>query len=350
MQNLLAELAGGPIPFERFMEIALYGDEGFFTAGVLRSDPSGDFLTSPEVSSYFGKTLAAFVLAEQSRLGEPFCLVEVGAGSGSLMKSLLSEFEVDAWAVEVSPAAREALGRVLPEERIVRSVSDLPVQLRGVVVANELIDNLPMALARKTEEGWREIWVGAGEEVFDFVEVPARPEVEEWLERYAGPVSAGGLVEVQLEATRWLGSILEMWEGAVVLIDYGDLAANLVQLRQGGTVRTYQKHHLGPPLLHEPGTSDITADVNFSALLDVVEAAGWEATLQRQDDFLEEWGLGEILASLRAEEAATIGVDDLRRLEIRHEIVNAKTLLNERGLGDFRVLVARGPRISDVSR
>ncbi len=350
MQSLRAALAHGPIPFERFMEIALYGDEGFFMGGRLRSEEAGDFLTSPEVSPYFGKTLAAFVRAEHSRLGEPFSLVEVGAGSGSLMESLLSEFEVDAWAVEVSPAAREALGRVLPQDRIVTSMSDLPMQLRGVVVANELIDNLPMALARKTEDGWRETWVGAGKEVFDFVDVPVRPEVEEWLERFAGPVSAGGLVEVQLEASRWLASLLERWEGAVVLIDYGDLAVNLVQRRQGGTVRTYQKHHLGPPLLHEPGTSDITADVNFSALLAVVESAGWEATLHRQDDFLDEWGLGEILASMRAEESATIGVDDLRRLEIRHEIVNAKTLLNERGLGDFRVLVARGPRISDVSR
>lgn len=344
MQSLHTALAHGPIPFEQFMEIALYGDEGFFTTGPLRSQESGDFLTSPEVSAFFGKTIAAFVAAELARLGEPFHVFEVGAGSGSLLKPLLDEVKVDAWAVELSPAARKALEQVLPSDRIVESLRDLPLDLRGVVIANELIDNLPMALAQKTEHGWLEKWVGAGQDGFEFVDIPVRPEVGAWLERFAGLVVVGGLVEVQLEASRWLRTVLErLEEGVVVLIDYGEVAENLTHRRQDGTVRTYRGHHLGPPLLHEPGSSDITADVNFSALLAVVKEAGWEGSLHRQDDFLMEWGLGESLASLRKKETDWAGNDELARLAVRHEFVNAKTLLNERGLGDFRVLIARSP-------
>ncbi|CAN5235883.1 SAM-dependent methyltransferase [soil metagenome] len=345
MQSLRTALAQGPIPFEQFMQIALYGAEGFFTTGRLRSVQSGDFLTSPEVSPYFGKTLAAFVAGEMARLGRPFSLVEAGAGSGSLLQPLLAAVDVEAWAVEVSPAARESLQRFLHVERIVGSLDAIPKDFRGVFLANELVDNLPMALGQRSEEGWREKWVGSAHDGFEFVDAPVRPEVLTWLEQFAGPVETGGLVEVQLEAARCLGSIMKrMSEGVVVLFDYGELAENLSHRRKEGTVRTYREHHLGPPLFHEPGMSDITADVNFSALLAVVEAAGWEGTLQRQDDFLNEWGLGLALAELRAEEAHWAGKDEMRRLEIRHEIVNAKTLLNERGLGDFRVLIARSPR------
>ena len=342
MQSMRTVLAQGPIPFEQFMAIALYGEDGFFTSGRLRSEQSGDFLTSPEVSSYFGTTLGAFVVAECARFGQPFGLVEVGAGSGSLLQPLLAAVDVEAWAVEVSPAARESLERFLPVDHIVGSLDVIPQGFRGVVLANELVDNLPMALAQRSEDGWREKWVGSADDGLEFVDAPVRPEVLSWLERFAGLVETGGLVEVQLEAARWLASIMKrMSEGVVVLIDYGELAENLSHRRKEGTVRTYREHHLGPPLLHEPGSSDITADVNFSALLAVVEAAGWEGTLQRQDDFLNEWGLSESLDALRAEESAWVGKDEMRRLAVRHEIVNAKTLLNERGLGDFRVLVAR---------
>ncbi len=93
----------GAIPFEEFMEIALYDpDGGFFGSGMLRSEKSGDFLTSPEVSSLFGETLAVFVRRELDRIGQPFQVVEVGAGSGSLLRPLLDSLDVPAVAVFVS--------------------------------------------------------------------------------------------------------------------------------------------------------------------------------------------------------------------------------------------------------
>lgn len=86
--------AHGPMPFEQFMELALYDSEGFFGGETLRSERAGDFLTSPEVSRLFGETLVRFVDLERERIGDPFEVVEVGAGSGSLLKPLLGETHV----------------------------------------------------------------------------------------------------------------------------------------------------------------------------------------------------------------------------------------------------------------
>ncbi|MGH8914801.1 MAG: class I SAM-dependent methyltransferase [Acidimicrobiia bacterium] len=331
--------AGGPIPFEEFMRLALYHpDGGFFATGKLRSEKAGDFLTSPEVSSLFGQTLAVHVKRERDRLGDPFELVEVGAGSGSLLRPLLDAIEVDARAVEASPAARQALRDVLPQDRI---DDVLPDRIRGVVVANELLDNLPMALAQRLDGVWRERWVGLDGDGLGLVDTGARPEVEAWLDRFGGDVPDGGWVEVQLEAGVWLGNALARLEaGSVVVFDYGDTAENLLPRRQDGTLRTYRAHHLGPHPLDEPGETDITADVNFTALIATAEAAGARVELYRQDDFLTGLGLRDRLSELRhAEMEAARSYDEMERLRIRTLKTEAETLLHPRGLGDFRVLV-----------
>jgi SAM-dependent MidA family methyltransferase len=333
--------AKGPIPFEEFMDLALYDPEGgFFGAGKLRSEKAGDFLTSPEVSPLFGETLARYVQRERERVGEPFEVVEVGAGSGSLIGPLLSRVDVEAWVVEASPAARLALESVLPPERI---RTDLPDRIRGVVIANELIDNLPMALAQRVDGAWRERWVGLDGDGLAFVDADPRTEVLEWLGDHAGDVSDGGWVEVQLAARDWLlDALIRLDAGSVVLVDYGDTAENLLPRRRDGTLRTYRAHHLGPHPLDEPGETDITADVNFSALAFAAEQTGARVELLRQDDFLVDLGLGNRLSELRHREleAARAG-DDMERLRLRTRKTEAETLLHPRGLGDFGVLVAR---------
>jgi SAM-dependent MidA family methyltransferase len=333
-QRIIDEIAAnGPMPFERFMEIALYDPDGFFGGDTLRSDKGGDFLTSPEVSSLFGETLARYVKQVRGRIGEPFQLVEAAAGSGSLLRPLLSRFAVDAIGVEASPAARMMLSDLVP-------VSDvMPESVRGVIIANELLDNLPMALAQRDGGAWRERWVGAEGDDLVFVDAQPRAEVLEWLDAYAGPVPDGGWVEVQLAAREWVSTAMDRLEaGALLLIDYGDTVENLMPRRQDGTLRTYRAHHLGPHPLDEPGETDITADVNFTAFLDIHPTA----TLHRQDDFLTDLGLRDRLSELRREEldAARSG-DEKERLRLRTLKTEAETLLHPRGLGDFRVLEIR---------
>ncbi|MDH3605832.1 MAG: SAM-dependent methyltransferase [Acidimicrobiia bacterium] len=331
----------GPLYFDEFMNEALYGPGGFFAGDVLRSVKGGDFLTSPEVSPLFGATLARFVEQERARIGEPFRLVEVGAGSGSLLASLLAEIEVDAWAVEVSPPARLALEAIVPAVRVADKAETAVG--RGVVLANELLDNLPMSLAVRRAEGWAEQVVAIGPDGLTLEEVPARPEVGAWADRFSGPVAEGSLVEVQLQAAEWVRTVLNLiGEGALLVIDYGATAEELEPRRVTGTLRTYRSHHLGPDPLHAPGQTDITADVNFTALMAVAEEEGAAVELLRQDDLLTDLGLREELSRLRREELelARSG-DEMARLQMRSCHTEAQALLNPRGLGDFRALVAR---------
>ncbi len=335
----------GPIPFERFMELALYGEGGFFASKALRSVKGGDFLTSPEVSPLFGETLAEFVRREHDRIGDPFVLVEVAGGSGSLIRPLLAVHPVETWAVEVSPSAQSALAEVVGPDRVVASIDQVPGQIRGVVLANELVDNLPMAIAQRVGGGWRERWVGVDGAVLAFIDADPRPEVIDWLDRYAGEVPDGGWVEVQLAAAGWLRSALSRLKaGAVVVIDYGDTAESLLPRRQDGTLRTYRAHHFGPHPLDEPGATDITADVNFTALESIAREAGAEVELWRQDDFLADLGLRERISNLRHQELALArSGDEMERLKVRTTRTEAETLMHPRGLGDFRVLIVLVP-------
>ena len=163
---LARRMAAGAIPFERFMELALYGAEGFYTSPMAGSaGRRGDFITSPEVGPLFGAVIARYLDAEWQRIGrpDPFTVVDAGAGPGTLARSVLAATPAcrDALryvAVEVSEAQRAAT----PTRRRCR-LADLPKRARfdGVVIANELLDNLPFRLA-VFDNGWREAFVDVG--------------------------------------------------------------------------------------------------------------------------------------------------------------------------------------------
>ncbi|MBT8249101.1 MAG: SAM-dependent methyltransferase, partial [Acidimicrobiia bacterium] len=123
---------------------------------------------------------------------------------------------------------------------------------------------------------------------------------------------------------------------------YGETAEGLLPRRTMGTLRTYRAHHLGPDPLTAPGETDITVDVNFTALIAAADEAGATASLMRQDDFLAAQGLRTKLSELRhAELALAREGEPIERLRTRSEATDLETLLHPRGLGDFRVLDVR---------
>ena len=327
------------------VELALYHPEhGFYSSGG-RAGRRGDFITSPEVGPLFGALVAEAIDREWDRCDRParFTLVDGGAGPGTLARGVLAAAPRCLHALEYVAVERSELQRDQHPESVA-SASDFPAgPLTGVVIANELLDNLPMAVAVRRGSGWSEHWVEEEGGDLAIVERPARPEVGSWADLFGGKVAESGLVEVQLQAGKWLGeAVASVGKGTIVVIDYGGTAEELEHRRVEGTLRTYRSHHLGPDPLLEPGKTDITADVNFSALLAIASKGGAVVELHRQDDFLTDLGLRSEVSALRKQELelARQG-DEMARLKVRSRRTEAETLLNPRGLGDFRVLVAR---------
>lgn len=338
----------GPLPFERFMELALYDPaEGYYAAGPLRARPAGDFTTSPEVSPAFGETLAEYVVGEYRRLGEPsdFTVAEAGAGSGALLGPLLAAlpFPARAVAVEASAAARRALSARLPCLNAC-SPQDAPGRLTGVMFANEVADNLPVALAVREGGGWSERRVGEEGGELMLAAAPARAGVREWLDAYAGEVAEGGTAAAQLAAGEWIsGWAGRLAAGSLVVLDYGGSSADLAA-RGGAVLRTHRGHRPGPRPLESPGEIDITADVNFTALADAARGRGLECEVLTQREFLTRYGLPARLADLRERELRLARAGEhLERLRARSWITGASALLDPAGLGGFRVLIARRP-------
>ncbi len=333
----------GPIPFEEFQHQALYGPGGFFADGTVKSTAAGDFLTSPEVSPWFGRAIAHWANEVLADVEGPARIVDVGAGSGSLLASIapLVPETLALTAVEVSPPAVERL-RDLGFE-VFSSLEEVPSALPEVVIANELVDNLVVAIVVRTADGWEERWVANHDGTLTFVPHPCRPEVAAWADAFGGDVPVGGLVEVQLAAYQWLTDLLARpGLRAALVIDYGETAEGLLPRRTMGTLRTYRAHHLGPDPLTAPGETDITVDVNFTALMAAADQTGATSSLTRQDDFLAAQGLRTKLSELRhAELALAREGEPIERLRTRSEATDLETLLHPRGLGDFRVLDVR---------
>ncbi|NBR00264.1 MAG: hypothetical protein EBT97_07380 [Actinobacteria bacterium] len=148
--------AGGDIPFEGFMSLALYGEHGFYaTSG--RAGRRGDFITSPEVGPLFGAVLARWIDVEWERLGRPadFTVVDAGAGPGTLARAVLAAAPACSSVMRYVAVETSAAQRAMHPEGV-DSVAAMPTDLRdGVIIANELLDNLPFSLWVH-DDGWRE--------------------------------------------------------------------------------------------------------------------------------------------------------------------------------------------------
>lgn len=339
-EEIRAEIASsGPVPFERFMELALYGAEGFYTkVGGGSAGRRGDFITSPEVGPLFGAVLARYLDAEWERLGrpDPFTVVDAGAGPGTLARSVLAAAPgcSDAMryvAVEVSAPQRDRHPETVESVASMAQVAQVAPHggLTGVIVANELLDNLPFRLA-VFDSGWREAYVDLGDDG-RFVEVLSAPfdPVPAALLPSASFGSRAPLVDRArsfVDETRAL-----LAAGSLVVVDYGTpITASLAGRPWRDWLRTYRGNERGDHYLAAPGTQDITVDVPFDQLPE-------PDAVRSQSQFLQRWGIDELVEQGRrvwTEQAARPG---LEAMKMRSRISEAEALLDPDGLGNFLV-------------
>lgn len=356
----------GPVPFEEVVATALYDPEaGFYTAGG-RAGRRGDFLTSPEVGPLFGEVVARALDAWWDDAGRPetFVVVEAGAGPGTLARSILRASPACGRAlryvlVEASPAQRALHAERLaleeavaafpappdpdserpvvapPPGPIVVSLPELPrLDVPCVVLANELLDNLPFGIAERTSEGWAEVHVGLEGDHLAEVLLPLAPD---WARRVDAAVP-GARVGVRLPvprgADRWLADAraLAGHGGRLVVIDYGRPAADLAAIPATGWMRTYRQHARGGPPLAGLGTQDITAEVPTDLLHPTPDRD------RSQAEWLRAHGLDELVEEGRRTWAERAGIGDLAAVRARSRITEAEALTDPAGLGAFRVL------------
>ncbi len=257
----------GPISFAEYMELALYGPGGFYERPAVGT--SGHFLTSPHVHPVFGQLLAAALRELWEHLGRPapFRLVEVGAGDGTLAAGLLpalAGLPVAYTAVERSPGSRAAL-----RDRGLQVVGDLGAlgPLDGsCVLANELLDNLPFRVVRRRGDTLVELRVGRRGRSLCPVEVPAEPA----LAALAPRLEAGEEAAIPWEALAFVDQLARtLTRGYALLIDYGEATGG-----SPGRVHGYRGHRMVEDVLQGPGGADITAGVDFAAVLHRAEAGG----------------------------------------------------------------------------
>jgi SAM-dependent MidA family methyltransferase len=342
--------ATGPIPFAEYMEACLYHPElGYYAKSNQKVQK--DYITNVDVSPVFARLLALQFHEMWEQMGRPFrfCLVEGGAGDGSLARQILDYLEeargyfyaaLDYIAVERSPA-RRALQRIMLETHRKRkkftSASEMPESIPfGVVFSNELLDAMPVHRVVQEKDMLRELYVALGRNGFCEERGPlSTSAISDYFKLQKIELRRSQQAEAGLAARDWLveaGGRLE--EGFVVTVDYGREARELYDERHMlGTLMAYDRHRASEEFYRAPGEQDLTAHVNFTALSLYGSLAGLARTgLVTQTNFLISMARHEGLQRFASE--AQSEADELRARLL------FKKLIYPEGMGEtFQVLV-----------
>lgn len=304
------ERAGGWLPFDRFMAMALYAPGLGYYANASRKfgqmpESGSDFVTAPELTPLFGRALAVQVVEALDKTGTRE-VWEFGAGSGALALQLLDTLgeRVDRYRiVDLSGSLRERQQATLRAHGAkVEWLAELPQHMQGVVVGNEVLDAMPVQLLVRTGGQWFERGVVRHGATLAWEDRPTtlRPPVQiEGAHDY--------LTEIHPQANAFIATLADrLAKGAVFLVDYGFPEAEYYHpQRHMGTLMCHRGHRADGDPLADPGQKDITAHVDFTGLA----LAGQDAGLQvlgytSQARFLLNLGIGRLMeASPLAERA-----------------------------------------------
>jgi SAM-dependent MidA family methyltransferase len=289
-----------PVTVAAFMDAALYHpDFGYYARAVQRSGRAGDFFTSVDVGPLFGELLARQIGEMHEILHSAFSIqhfdiVEAGAGNGRLSADILRALKRDYPAtydatrlhlVEASAGARAAHADTLAESagRLASSSPALPDSFEGVLIANELLDAMPVHQVIMREDGLREVYVETRGDHLGLRDGPlSTPRLAEYFAALGTTLESGWRAEVSLAAVDWIREAArKLHRGFMILIDYGHEASELYSVtHSAGTLTSFSGHRsTGPesaatPWLQNPGQQDLTAHVDFTSIRNAAEESG----------------------------------------------------------------------------
>ena len=378
--------------FDRFMAEALYGPGGFFQSGGQAGGSDGDFLTSPETGALFGRLWGRALDRFWEELGrpDPFVVIEAGAGAGTLARSVLrSQPECgSALALHLVEASQSlaalAADRLAPYPNVTvhQSIRDLSVTTAGsgrflchVLCSNELFDNLPCGVARRTPFAsdvqpplpagrFPDVAQGAavlgGRAWEELALLPANhrsraafgdlgPWQPMWVPLRSGhwaaslealtPSDSTQPVPLPVGIDEWLAaSSAHLDVHRMLHVDYGGTLRQL-QARNGEWMRTYRGHARSGAPWDEPGCSDITVDVPTDLVSVLSERHGLgPLACCDQAEWLAELNIDGLVADAKRASEATAAAGGLEHLRARSVLTEAGQLTSRTGLGAFQVL------------
>jgi SAM-dependent MidA family methyltransferase len=287
----------GWISFARYMEMVLYEPNlGYYAARARKFGAAGDFVTAPELGTLFGRTLARQLRA----LGGS--VLEFGAGSGALAQTLLAQHDFDYHIVELSAELRERQQARLGSR--VQWLDKLPQRIHGSVVANEVVDAMPVHALAWRERGIMERGVSLAGDQLAWAERPAGGQLLEEAQTLQLPAPYES--EIGLVARVWMREVAaRLQEGVIFVIDYGFPRSEYYHpQRATGTLMCHHRHRAHADVFAHPGEQDITAHVDFSALANAAVDAGLEVLgYTTQAQFLVNCGITDVLAEANADNA-----------------------------------------------
>ena len=301
--------AGGSVSFAEYMQHSLYAAGlGYYVAGSIKFGAEGDFVTAPEVSSIFGHVLARQCAEVLSELGGG-SILEYGAGSGKLARDVLKTLErLDALPeryeiLEVSGDLQQRQAEYLRAELsgLMSRVSWIqapPENHTGVIIANEVLDALPVERFMRTATGVEQLRVVTQGKAFGLVQSPATEKLSKVVlaieEELGEDLPAGYVSEISLGLPGWISTVADSLErGLVFLFDYGVTRREYyAHERSGGWLRCYFRHHVHDDPLILTGIQDLTAWVDFNTVAEAAVNAGLDvAGYSAQAQFLLGGGL-----------------------------------------------------------
>ena len=304
----------GPIPFSRYMEMALYQPGlGYYSAGLHKLGAAGDFVTSPELGSLFAGCLARQIEEISQCLGE-YDILEIGAGSGHLAADILQlldkgllpgRYMILDRSADLRQVQREHLSSVAPGllDRVewLDHPPDRP--WRGVLLANEVIDALVIERFQVANSGLKQLCVGEQDGGFAWVDRPAPGEMVNSFEALGVDFPANYRSELSLQLFPWLKAMTaSMQQGLALFIDYGyPRREYYLQERNDGTLICHYRHRAHDDVFLWPGLQDITAFVDFTLLAEAADQCGLQVEgYTSQAMFLFGCGLDQVLAAQTA--------------------------------------------------